>query len=72
MRARATESLAHAQETGEKITHLAGHPSLAIGPLLETYDIGDILREALEHEKGGLALYQDLLKLVEGRSAFLE
>ena len=74
MRAQATESLAHAQEAGEKITHLEEHPSLAIGPLLETHrhDIGDILREALEHEKGGLADYRDLLRLVEGRSTFLE
>ena len=74
MRGQATESLAHAQEAGEKITHLGEHPSLAIGPLLETHrhDIGDILREALEHEKGGLADYRDLLKLVEGRSTFLE
>src|SRR5437870_376351 len=73
MRGQATESLAHAQEAGEKITHLGEHPSLAIGPLLETHrhDIGDILREALEHEKGGLADYRDLLKLVEGRSTFL-
>jgi len=74
MRAQATESLSHAQEAGEKITHLEEHPSLAIGPLLETHrhDIGDILREALEHEKGGLADYRDLLRLVEGRSTFLE
>jgi bacterioferritin len=74
MRGQATESLAHAQEAGEKITHLGEHPSLAIGPLLETHrhDIGDILREALEHEKGGLAHYRGLLKLVEGRSTFLE
>jgi bacterioferritin len=74
MRGQATESLAHAQEAGEKITHLGEHPSLAIGPLLETHrhDIGDILRESLEHEKGGLALYHGLLKLVEGRSTFLE
>ena len=74
MRGQATESLAHAQEAGEKITHLGEHPSLAIGQLLETHrhDIGDILREALEHEKGGLEQYRNLLKLVEGRSTFLE
>lgn len=74
MRGQATESLAHAQEAGEKITHLGEHPSLAIGPLLETHrhDIGDILREALEHEQGSLAHYRSLLELVEGRSAFLE
>ena len=74
MRGQATESLAHAQEAGEKLTHLGEHPSLAIGSLLETHrhDVGDILKESLEHERAGLALYKDLLKLVEGRSTFLE
>lgn len=74
MRSQATESLAHAQDAGEKITHLEEHPSLSIGPLLETHrhDLGDILRESLEHEKKGLALYRELLNLVEGRSVFLE
>src|SRR6266498_5318763 len=74
MRTQATESLTHAQEAGEKITHLKEHPSLSIGPLLETHrhDLGDILRESLEHERNGLALYRELLSLVEGRSVFLE
>lgn len=74
MRAQAAESLAHAQEAGERITQLGEHPSLAIGHLLETHrhDLGDILREALEHEKAGLGHYKDLLDLVEGRSVFLE
>lgn len=37
---------------------------MKIGALLETekHDIGDILRESLEHEKGALAAYYDLLK----------
>jgi bacterioferritin len=74
MRGQATESLTHAQEAGEKITQLGEHPSLSIGPLLETHrhDLGDILKESLEHERNGLALYRDFLKLVEGRSVFLE
>jgi bacterioferritin len=74
MRGQASESLTHAQEAGEKITHLGEHPSLAIGHLLETHkhDIGDILRESLEHERAGLGHYKDLLALVEGRSIFLE
>ena len=74
MRGQATESLTHAQDAGEKITQLGEHPSLSIGPLLETHrhDLGDILRESLEHEKNGLALYRELLNLVEGRSVFLE
>lgn len=74
MRSQAAESLGHAQEAGEKITQLAEHPSLAIGHLLETHkhDLGDILRESLEHEKSALGHYQDLLELVEDRSIFLE
>ncbi|MCK9609464.1 MAG: bacterioferritin [Methylomonas sp.] len=74
MRAQANESLMHANEAGELITHLGGHPSLGIGPLLETHkhDIGDILRESLEHETQALAEYYRLLGLVEGRNVLLE
>nr|BAL57263.1 bacterioferritin [uncultured Gammaproteobacteria bacterium] len=74
MRAQAEESLAHAREAGELITHLGGHPSLGIGPLLETHkhDIGDILRESLEHERETLKVYKELLAEVAGRSVLLE
>ncbi|MCM2314831.1 MAG: bacterioferritin [Thermoanaerobaculia bacterium] len=74
LRGQAGESMAHAQEAGELITSLGGHPSLGIGHLLETHkhDIGQILAEALEHEREGLAQYHQLLKLVEGRSIMLE
>jgi bacterioferritin len=74
LKGNADESLAHAHKAGEFVTMLGGHPSLKIGPLLETekHDIGDILRESLEHENTTLAAYYDLLKLVEGRSVPLE
>jgi bacterioferritin len=74
MRGQASESLVHANEAGEMITHLGGHPSLGIGPLLETHrhDIGDILRESLEHETSALAEYHRLLELVNGRNVMLE
>lgn len=74
LREQADESLAHAHKAGELITHLGGHPSLTIGPLLETHkhDIGDILRESLAHEGAALQLYRDLLKEVEGVSVMLE
>jgi bacterioferritin len=74
LRDQAGESLTHAQEAGELITQLGGHPSLGIGPLLESHshDIGDILRESLEHENAGLGAYRDLLALVEGSSVLLE
>lgn len=74
LREQANESLAHAQQAGELITQLGAHPSLALGPLLETHkhDIGDILRESLEHEREALKAYQDLLGLVKDRSVWLE
>ena len=74
LRGQAAESLDHANKAGEIITHLGGHPSLSIGPLLETHnhDIGDILRESLSHEKLSLNSYRELLKLVEGQSVMLE
>ena len=70
----ADESLIHAREAGEMVTHLGGHPSLAIGSLLETHqhDIGNILRESLEHERSALAIYKELLNLVGDKSVLLE
>jgi len=74
MRGQATESLDHATQAGELITHLEGHPSLDIGPLLETHrhDIGDIMTESLEHEALALAEYHNLLALVDGKNVMLE
>jgi bacterioferritin len=74
LRGQSAESLTHAEKAGELITHLGGHPSLSIGPLLETHnhDIGDILRESLAHETASLNAYKALLKLVEGDSVMLE
>ena len=74
LREQAAESLTHAQQAGEMITHLGDYPSLAIGPLLDTHrtDIGTILRESLESEGRALALYKNLLTTVEGKSVMLE
>lgn len=74
LRSQADESMAHATKAGELVTILGEHPSLAIGPLLETHnhDIGAILREALEHERATLTAYHELLQAVEGRSVMLE
>ena len=60
--------------SGEMVTLLGGHPSLKIGNLLETeqHDVGDILRESLEHEQSALDGYYALLKIVEGHSVLLE
>lgn len=70
----ATESLTHAHRAGELLTLLGGHPSLKIGALLESekHDIGDILRESLDHEKAALDTYYELLKAAEGHSVLIE
>lgn len=74
LRSQADESLLHANQAGELVTHLGGHPSLGIGPLLETHnhDIGAILVESLRHERSTLNIYQELLTEVEGHSIMLE
>ena len=74
LKGNATESLAHAHRAGEMVTLLGGHPSLKIGNLLETeqHDVGDILRESLEHDQSALDGYYGLLKIVEGHSVLLE
>jgi bacterioferritin len=74
LRSQADESQAHAIQAGEHITNLGGHPSLRIGGLLETHkhNVDEILREALAHEREGLAEYRKLLAAVSGRSVMLE
>ena len=74
LREQAAESLTHAQQAGEMITHPGEYPSLAIGSLLDTHrtDIGTILRESLESEAQALTLYRELLTVVEGSSVMLE
>ncbi|CAN5480187.1 ferritin-like domain-containing protein [soil metagenome] len=74
LKANSNESLLHAHKAGELVTLLGGHPSLKIGPLLETerHDLGDILRESLEHEKNAIGAYYELLHAAEGKSVLLE
>jgi bacterioferritin len=74
LREQATESNTHAVQAGEHITTLGGHPSLRIGPLLETHqhDVNEILKEAYEHEKVGLDEYHVLLDLVRDKDIMLE
>jgi len=74
LREQADESLLHAQQVGEWITTLGAYPSLVIGPLLDSHqhDIAAMLRESLEAEGSALALYRELLALVEGRFVALE
>ena len=74
LNAQADESLLHARLAGELITSLGGHPSLGIGPLLETHqhDIGDILRESRAHEQEALKAYYELLACARHRDVRLE
>ncbi len=70
----ANEGITHAVTIGEKITALGGHPSVKVKPVPETnqHNVLEILRESLEFEREGLALYHGLLKLVEGDVALEE
>ena len=74
LKEQANESLLHAQQAGELLTGLDGHPSQKIANILETNDhsIKGILEESLAHEIHALNLYKDLLKIVEGESVYLE
>jgi bacterioferritin len=74
LHAQANEALTHARQAGDQVTSLGGHPSLAVGPLLETHrhDIGAILREAREHESAALSVYYELLALVRDKDVRLE
>ena len=73
-KAQAGESLLHAQQVGEILTGLEGHPSQRIAPIEETYkhSVRDILEESLNHEKKALEMYKELLSVVENASIYLE
>ncbi|QLE55070.1 bacterioferritin [Nostoc sp. TCL26-01] len=73
-KAQASESLLHAQQVGEILTGLDGHPTLRITPMEETYkhSVKDILAESLSHEKKALEMYKTLLDTVTNASIYLE
>ena len=60
MKAQAAESLMHAQQAGEILTGLEGHPRQAIANIEETHqhDLMTILKESLAHEAQALNLYK--------------
>ncbi len=74
MKAQANESLQHAQQAGELLTGLGGHPSQKIATIEETnqHDIYSILNESLIHEREALHVYRDLLNEVSDKSVYLE
>jgi bacterioferritin len=74
LKEQATESLLHAQQAGELIAGLDGHPSQRIAKIEETHQhsIENILQESLGHELHALALYKKFLGSVADRSIYLE
>ena len=74
MKAQAQESLMHAQQVGEVLTGLEGHPSMKVANIEETHEhsIEAVLTESLNHEEQALNLYKDLLDVVENASVYLE
>ena len=74
LKEQAAESLLHAQQAGELIVGLDGHPSQKIVKIKETHrhSIEDILGESLDHEIHALNLYKKLLEHVADRSIYLE
>jgi len=74
MKAQASESLLHAQQAGEILTGLGGHPEQGIAPIEESHehDIDKILRESISHERTALRLYRKLLETVGDASVYLE
>ena len=74
LKEQANESLQHAQQAGELLTGLDGHPSQKIAKIVETnnHSIKDILEESLAHEIHALGLYKELLSTVVDESVYLE
>jgi bacterioferritin len=74
MKQQASESLLHAQQAGEILTGMGGHPTVSIAPIEESFkhNMQAILEESLSHERKALDLYNKLLDTVEDRSVYLE
>lgn len=74
MQGQAAESLVHAQQAGEILTGLGGHPDQGIAPIEETHDhsVDAVLRESIGHEQRAIDLYRRLLDETKERSIYLE
>lgn len=74
MTGQAQESLVHAQQVGELLTGLEGHPSMRIAALEESYQHSTkaLLQESLNHELEAVEHYKELLGVVENASIYLE
>ncbi len=73
-KSQATESLEHAQQAGELLTGLGGHPSQKIPNIEETnkHKIEDLLEESLAHEEKAIYLYKKLISCSENKSLYIE
>ena len=63
-KAQAAESLDHAQQAGEILTGLEGHPTVNVATIQETnqHSISALLKESYEHERDAVNLYKKLLE----------
>ena len=70
----ASESLLHAQQAGELVTGLGGHPTLEISFIEESnkHSSVDLLNESANHEKEAIELYKELCKVAHGQSIYIE
>tara|TARA_B100000989_G_C19462456_1_gene436827 strand:- start:486 stop:923 length:438 start_codon:yes stop_codon:yes gene_type:complete len=73
-KSQASESLEHAQDAGELMTGLGGHPSQSIPSIKESnlHSTKDLLNESLSHEEQAIGLYKDLLECSENKSIYIE
>ena len=73
-KAQATESLQHAQQAGELLTGLSGHPTQTIPKINETnqHSVKNLLSESLLHEEKAISLYNQLLECSQGTSLYIE
>lgn len=74
MKTQARESLTHAEQVGELLTGLEGHPSLSIAKLEESnkHSTQALIAESLKHEEAASKLYKELLVTVQDASVYLE
>ena len=73
-KAQASESLQHAQQAGELLTGLSGHPTQTIPKINETnqHSVKNLLSESLLHEEKAISLYNQLLECSQGKSLYIE
>ena len=69
-----SESLTHAQNAGELLVSLGGHPSQEVSIIDESneHNVSSLLSESLDHERQAVSLYKELLKEVVDKSIYLE